>query len=188
MIPKPQPSVHLFIYPSISIRRRRTGATGSSSPPRTRAAAAPGSPLRLAALALDEAALETCLASVLSPQYVDRLVAHMGICLPVTGHLQVVGWVVIPMPEGRLARAAATRPSPCTPCTAGLIVQPDVAGRACTVSGRRERKRRRCRRRCRRSQKSGHCVRSRQPPERSSGPSPARQAIIYIYIDIDIDI
>ena len=55
-----------------------------------------------------------------------------------------------------------------------LMVQPDVAGRACTLSGRRERKRRRCRPRRHRSQKCGHCVRSRQPPERSSGPIPAR--------------
>ena len=62
-----------------------------------------------------------------------------------------------------------------------LMVQPDVAGRACTLSGRRERKRRRCRPRRHRSQKCGHCVRSRQPPERSFGLSPAQtRQILYI--------
>ena len=106
---------------------------------------------------------------------IPNLSSHTGGWLPSRQQRVTHGACPASPPGSSCQREPSAAPShsSCTPCTAVLIAQPDVAGRACTVSGRRERKRRRCRPRRHRSQKCGHCVHRRQPPELSSGPSPA---------------
>ena len=80
-------------------------------------------------------------------------------------------WDLVHQPE-------ATAPS--TPCTAAFIVKP--TWQAALASRVEDELRSRCRRGCRRSQKCGHCVHWRQPPERSFG-SISLQTCQMLYID-----
>jgi len=151
---QPSPS-----YPPRAIRRRRTAATGSSSPRRTRAAAAParpaatGVPPRLAALARNDtfrdivafssdSALKRFLfamwlmlppSCILFPERFPRSAARVrciGRCC--TSRLRdrgLVGEVGAAAPRLSPVHTVYTRP--------GSSFEPGVAGRACILSGRR---------------------------------------------------